>query len=413
MQRAVSTDMHRVTEIDEQRVPSQRIESVNAVPAPTSIDFTRAQTAAVMITAIAGSLVPALEPLLLGALVQEHRLSVVQLGQAASLELLAMGVAIGIAGARLKPQRLRIIALVTALTSAALNIATIWSSGVTLLLVRSLNGVCLGILVWLLIGMLARARVPARLTGIYIGAQAGTALVLASFLSAYGIPSFGADGGFACLAVMSLVLIAAVPFLPSAYPLLEGQKSGRALPETRGLATLASVFIYVGGITALWVYVDPLARRGGLGESTIGIAVSTAIGLQIVGGWAASLWAHRLTPIAVIVTGAGANVVAMILLSIGGTGPVGFVAAVAVFGFLWAFVLSFHIQFALEVDPSGRTVMLVASAQLLGAGAGPVMSSACVASADVGMAPVASALLFVMGAGISAAVYCRVLRLSR
>src|SRR5450755_1144861 len=76
-------------------------------------------------------------PILLGALADEHRLSAAGIGQAATLELLAMGVSTALAGMFLKPARLKLIGVAASLALAGFDIATMWSGGLGLLALRA------------------------------------------------------------------------------------------------------------------------------------------------------------------------------------------------------------------------------------------------------------------------------------
>src|SRR5687768_16580197 len=94
-----------------------------------------------------------LQPLLLGTLAQEGRITAAQLGHAATAELLLMGLASAYAGARWKTEHLRAIGSISALALAALNAATVWANGETVTLVRAFAGVPSGILIWITIAM--------------------------------------------------------------------------------------------------------------------------------------------------------------------------------------------------------------------------------------------------------------------
>jgi hypothetical protein len=360
--------------------------------------FSSNQIAAVMTVGIGSALIPALAPLLLGAMVNEQRLSIVQLGQAATAELFAMGITVGLAGIWLKAVHLRLIAFTATIATVVLNAGTIMVSGELILMLRLMNGICAGVVLWLLIGMLSRAAVPGRLTGLYIGCQAVVTLIFASLGSAFLLPAFGANGGFVGLALIGVLLACAVPFIPQAYAPMSGHAGASLWPPVRGLAALLSIFLYIGGITAIWVYLDPVARRAGYSGTVIGLCVSAGIGMQAIGGWIASASAHRLDPVAMIITGGMVSAAAVTILPLASASPALFVATILVFGFFWGFAVSFQIPFVIDTDPSGRTAMLIGSAQLLGSAAGPALAAWLISGANVGAAPIASAGLFAAGA---------------
>jgi hypothetical protein len=371
--------------------------------------FTHQQIAAVLILTIGGGLIRALQPLLLGALVHEGHLTIAQLGWAATLEFLAIGITIGAAGTWLKLERLRTISTITIISFVLFNIGTVFASPYMFLLLRALNGVSSGIILWMLFGMVARTRVPARVMGLYIGSQAGVALVLASFCSWYIIPTFGGSGGFLVLSVACAALIFCVPFVPSRFGPLVVEQSERRWPGIRGFTALIAVFAYATGIMSLWVYVDPLARQGGLGEGVIGYAISAGLAMQVLGGWVASFFG-RLTPVVAIAVGGCVNIVVLGFLLVGAP-PLIFIAAVAIFGFLWAFILSFVTPFVMKSDPTGRAVMLIGTAELFGAATGPALVSLFVDAVGPQAAPLVSATLFAAGGLICLALQIRPARI--
>src|SRR5260370_41674048 len=65
-----------------------------------------------------GILIPGVQPVVLAALLAEQHITLTQLGHAASVELLSMGLAAAFAAAFLPPRRLPAIALITSLVLA-------------------------------------------------------------------------------------------------------------------------------------------------------------------------------------------------------------------------------------------------------------------------------------------------------
>src|SRR5262245_30591393 len=135
-------------------------------PRPTLVEFS-----AVMFVGVAGIMIAGLQPLLLGTLEHENRLSPAQLGQAATAELLTMGAAAFIAGAVLKPQRLRLIAILSSLVLAAFDAVTPYFQGDMITLVRGFAGVPSGILIWVTVALIARSPTPERWSGVYLTVQ--------------------------------------------------------------------------------------------------------------------------------------------------------------------------------------------------------------------------------------------------
>ena len=120
----------------------------------------RVQFAAVMFVGVTAIMIAGLQPLLLGTMAHEGRLSPAQIGQAATAELLAMGLAAFVSGAALKPERLKLIAIVASLVLAAIDVATPYVQGDTITLVRGLAGLPSGVLMWITIALIARTPTP-------------------------------------------------------------------------------------------------------------------------------------------------------------------------------------------------------------------------------------------------------------
>ncbi len=90
------------------------------------------------------------------------------------------------------------------------------------------------------------------------------------------------------------------------------------------------------------------------------------------------------------VLAAGAVVFAtlcLLMYLLAGRSGLAFAALSMAFGFLWLFLMPFHVRLAFDVDPQGRIAMLVPAAQLLGSGFGPLVASFFVHGDDVRRIP--------------------------
>jgi hypothetical protein len=171
-------------------------------------------------------------------------------------------------------------------------------------------------------------------------------------------------------------------------PLPQPEGGGRL--DARSLGGLAAVFLWMAFIVALWVYLEPLAALAGLTPREAGLAVALALGLQVLGGAAATLVGDRVPPARMLL---GVGVInALILATLwSGPGRAVFVICVAVFGFLWLFALPFQTLLLIRIDPTRRASMQLGAAQLLGSSAGPLAASLVVGDGPVGQALLLSA----------------------
>ena len=322
-------------------------------------------------------------PLLLGGLQATGRLSAAQLGQAGTVELLTMGIAAGLAGPLLGTHRLRPIAVVCGLLMALLNAATIRATGNELTLVRGLNGLPSGVLIWLVTGLIVRSPRPERGTGLYLTIQTLAQLAMVAGITAFVIAPFGVDGGFLCLAVMGLVSAIVGLAVPRGYaPLAGSADTPRGLPSSRGWVALAAAFCFQAFILAAWIYTEPLSRQSGHPAGTAGLAMALSLGAQVAGGIVATILAGRISWFWALIVSLAAMIALLMVFNML-PGAAVFLVTSAGFGFLWIFASPYLTPLAIDADPTRRAAMLGPGASLLGCAAGPFLASLVVTDSDV------------------------------
>ena len=364
---------------------------------------TALQLSVILLIGVCGVMIAGLQPLLLGTLAQEGRISAAQLGHAATAELLLMGAASAYAGGRWQAERLRAIGVISALALAALNIATVWASGETVTLVRALAGVPSGILIWITIAMITRSPTPERWSGIYLTIQTLAQFVLAAALAAWVISRTGANGGFVALAVLCVISAVAALVLPNRFAPLVADNSSSNMPNARGLVALAAPFLWMAFIVGVWVYAEPLSRQSGHPPTVAGVAVSVSLACQVLGGATATLLAGRLRWFPTLLFCALLNVGCLLAFAVLPSESL-YLLTSGVFGFLWLFSLPFMVPMVIAADPTRRAAVLVGGAELAGGSLGPLLASFVVSDADVrgalGFGAVALALTVAIAFGL-------------
>ncbi len=232
---------------------------------------------AVMFVGVAGIMIAGLQPLLLGTLSHEGKITANQLGLAATAELLALGLAAFFAGAVLKPVRLKLIAVVMALILAALDAATPLVEGDNITLIRGLAGLPSGVLMWVTIAMIARTPAPERWSGAYLTIQTLAQFLLATLISVAVVATWGASGGWIALAGFCVVTAIVAFFVPDRLAPLVRDEGASSLPGPRGWIALLSAFLYSAFTIAVWVYAEPLSKQAGHDSSIFGYAVSISL----------------------------------------------------------------------------------------------------------------------------------------
>ena len=347
-------------------------------------------------------LILGLQPIVLGALSDEGRLTLGQIGGAATAELLAVGLTTGLLAAGRRPVHLRATNALAAAALAALDGASCTAHVIGLVGLRGCAGVAEGVLLWIAVSIITRAPRPDRLSGVFLGAQTLAQAVAAGLLPVTLMARSGANGAFALLAILSAAAILGSPFLPRELPALPKASTGAGVPLA-GVVGLTSVFLYWAGLVGLWVFLDQLGTHAHVTAASVGFAVSAALAAQIAGTAVATVTTGRL-PTVPILAACGVAALACTWVVGSASSAVAYFAAVLAFGFLWMFAAPYQIKLVLDLDASRRTALLIPAAQLIGSAAGPLVTSslasasglAAVVQGDVALFGLATVLVLVL-----------------
>jgi DHA1 family inner membrane transport protein len=321
-------------------------------------------------------------PVLLGALADEHRLGAAGIGLAAMAELLTMGVVTGLAGMVLKPRRLRLIGVLASLALVASDLAVMGASGPAVLALRAAAGAAEGLLLWITVGMIARTVTPERWAGVFFTSQVFAQLALAVVLALWVMPRFGANGGFAALAVASLIGVAPALAGPRRFEALPMAPGDGGAPPLRGWIALGGILVYISANGAVSVYLQSLAHQAGLSANVARTALWTSLAAQVAGGAAATALAGRVRYFTVFIITTAAFLVVWYVFSRHASAWL-FIAANAMGGFFLLLLSPFVVPMMIDADPSRRAAMQSGAAQLLGAALGPLLASRVVGDRDV------------------------------
>jgi hypothetical protein len=321
-------------------------------------------------------------PALLGTLADEHRISAPDIGMVAALEALAMGLSTAAAGIVLPPRHLKLIGAGAALALAAADFATLHAQGTTIFAIRAAAGVPEGVLLWLTTSMIARTATPERWAGVFFTVLCAAQMVAALLFAQWLLPAFGADGGFAALALAGLMGLPIAFFLPRSFAPLLKDESLSGAPPPGGWFALAATLIYIGATSAVGVYLQPLAHEAGLSADVARTAVWVSLGAQIAGGAASTVLAGHVRWLTVFAVCTAAFLVNWAVFV---AHPAGwaFVAANALGGFVGILVAAFAVPMLIEADPSRRAAVLGGSTQVLAGALGPLAASRVVVDDDV------------------------------
>lgn len=337
---------------------------------------------AVIVFGMISLMIVGVAPSLLGALVDEHRLPQWGLGVSAMVELFSMGLATGLAGAFLKPERLRAIGAGASIALAAINLSTMHAANEAVYLMRALAGVPEGLLLWITIGMIARTVTPERWAAVFFSARVLSEMSLAWLYAAFVIRRYGADGGFAALALFCLIGVPAAFLAPDRYGrLTQAEGVGGPLP-IRGVLALIATVVFISANGAVAVYLQPLAHRAGLNADVARTAVWASLGAQIVGGVASAFLAGRVRYLPVFAVTVATFLGVWLVFGLGPPAWL-FIMANCVSGIIALLVGPFMVPMIIEADPTRRSAMQSGGAQLFGGATGPLIAALAIGNRDV------------------------------
>jgi len=338
-------------------------------------------------------LVVGTQPILLGALLDAHRMTLEGVGLVAMAEIIAIGVGVVLGDTLLPGSSLRAITVAAGLSAAACDVWTLRAAGdAGFLAARGAAGVAEGVLVWGTTGVIVRSHAPARVGGVFFIVQTIAQALLGMALASGVIPHWGWQGAFvslAALATLSCLLAWAQP--ASLAPLAEAAASGFRWCAATMLPLLA-IFLQLAALGAFWAYLEPLGKAAGFDGQSAQALVAGVLVMQVAGGSAGSMAVRRIGVVPALATASLALAASTLAVHAMPPGSrLGFGLACALFGCVWLFMMPFHIGLAFRADPSGRLAGLVPAAQLLGSAFGPLMASFVVSGEDASAAPPLSA----------------------
>jgi hypothetical protein len=241
--------------------------------------------------------------------------------------------------------------------------------------------------------MIARTATPERWAGLFFIISTASQFALAFGFARWVLPQHGADGGFAGLALFSLIGLIFLIWVPKRFAPLPKPEGESGAPPPRGWFALFATLVYVGATSTVGIYIQPLAHQAGLGVDVARTSVWVSLAAQIAGGFAATLLAGHLRYFTAFIA---ATITFLAVWAIFLLHPPGwaFIAANAAGGLMGIFMSPFLVPMTIEADPSRRAAVQSGGTQVLAGALGPFATSFVVGDSDVHGA------IFLGGAGL-------------
>jgi MFS transporter, DHA1 family, inner membrane transport protein len=339
--------------------------------AGSRVDASFAVIAASMVVGTAALMINGIQPALLGALTEAHRVTEVQLGRLATIEMLALALASAVGPKFLLRGSMRLKTAVFSLVLAGVDLGVCITPSVEgLFLLRGVAGLLEGLILSATIVVTIESRHPDRLNGIFWGVSAVPMALVAYLLPIWIVPHFGANGGFVTLAIAALISAAAAWFLIDSVPLPDGKITTESNWTVPAIVGLAAVFLQNAANGGAWSYLQVLADQNQFSSDVAAIAVSVGLLAQVVGALIASLTSGRFPSWAVLVM-LSTITMGLILILASAHAPAVYLTISLMLNLFLLSQIPFQVRLLIAIDETRGAALLSNPVGLIGLSIGP------------------------------------------
>lgn len=340
-------------------------------PQPT----TKATVVAGLFLGTVAFMVTGIQPVLLGALAEEGRLSEATLGRLAWVEVLALALASALGPRLLRFGSARRTIAAACLSLALANAVVYWSHDTRLLILsRLIAGLMEGLLLATTNIAITRGVHPERLSALFLMVSAIPQVAASYLLPAMVMPRFGADSGFGLLCVMAAAGIGVAFLLGREIQDAPPRVATARVWTPAVLIGLLGVILQNAGNGAGWEYQARIGENLHFSGQVVGTAIAADLIFQIIGTFAVAWFAWRL-PFRIVLL-LSCLIQATILIAMGRVHtPYAYISVCAMFGMMWLGVNPYQVSLLVDLDKTRQAALLLASLQLVGFGTGPLICS--------------------------------------
>ena len=258
-----------------------------------------------------------------------------------------------------------------------------------LLIIRFLCGIGSGTLMAMTVISIGMTRNPERIYGLWLAAQYISAAVAVAILSRL-IPEYGLAAPFTAFAGLGLCIVWVSRHFPEHSEVKTG---GSTIAGTRqalilGIMGLVGIFIFYGGQSAVWAYVERIGVAAEFSSGQVANAISIALLSGIGGALLATALGNKIgrsLPLILTIIVACISVFVIVDTSV----FIIYIVALSVFNIAWQYSTPYLQAAIANIDASGRLLSLVA----------------IVIPASISAGPACVSLLLVEGGGYSAVLW--------
>lgn len=322
-------------------------------------------------------------PLWVGAVIDSFGFTAETAGTIASVEFAAVAFASYSVAMRIHLFSVRkLCAVGFVLLILANGTSTLIDNAGLLTACRAVAGIGKGLVISAAFGLAGRSTSPARAFALLNG---GYTLFAAAifFVMPFAIKAAGAAGAFGSLCAATVVGACLLPWIPAARS--DGQSTAPAAAEAgdlpssnlSGLLALLALVVLVGGSSVVWTFIERLGLRTGLSIIDIGMILSAAALITVIGPALAHYLDTRAGYTLPVLVGVGIKMVLAGILGMATTAAI-FIAAVPFFNAAMLFAVPYLQALMSLADPKGRFAAAAGASMTLGAGLGAYLGGVTV-----------------------------------
>ena len=348
----------------------------------------------------AALMVLGIQPILLAALVAEHRISDALLGRLATVEVLAIAASSAVGAALFRSGSMRIRAAALSAMLGAANVVSCFAHGtMALFLLRFFAGGLEGLLLGCTIVILTRTRSPDRVNGLFLAVQTVPQALAALILPIYLTPRWGSSAGFVILAALAASGVLLTPLLPrTSLGVVAGaptvaKSPGAWIWSGEIVCVLLALTLQTAGVGACMEYLAEMATLHGFPPKIVGLATSGNLVVQVLGAAIVVAFAWRLPASVALLAGAAAQGGMALAFPLMPTGEA-YVFMACLFGLFLLALGPFQVAWLIRIEPTRRVALLITPITLVGWSLGPFVASYWVSPGNSDAAFRVAALLF-------------------
>lgn len=344
----------------------------------------------------AALMVLGIQPILLAALVSEHRITDALLGRLATVEVLAIAAASAVGAAAFRTGGMRMKAAVLSALLGLTNLACCYAAGAAeLFVLRFAAGAIEGALLGCTIVILTRTRSPDRINGLFLAAQTIPQALAALALPIYLMPRWGSNASFVILAALAFIGVALVPLLPRVAGVkVEKTETPKWVWTAEIGFVLAAIMLQTAGIGAAMEYLAELATLHGFDQRIVGFATSGNLIFQVAGAFVVVGIAWRIPSTLALLVGVALQASMAFAFPLMASGPL-YAALACAFGLFLLALGPFQVSWLIRIEPTRRVALVITPITLIGWSTGSLLASFWVTAKSSDQAFRVAACLFV------------------